>query len=89
MAIDCMTREQRKRLRDWHILQAEAEYNERLASIEDAVAGTDLYPRPLTDLNDRRCDYHSAAVFKVPINEVRRKRKSLRYRWLCWLGVVK
>lgn len=76
------------RLRQWHHAIAEADYCERLFEIEEAIAGIDLYDRPLTDMNDNQCDYHTATVFRVPVNEVRRKRKSLRYKVVKWLRLL-
>lgn len=76
------------RLREWHITMAEADYCQALAEIDDAIAGYDLYPRPLTDLNDNQCDYRTATAFRLPVNEVRRKRKSLRYKVVKWLRLL-
>ena len=46
-----------------------------------AAAGTDLYERPLTTMNTAKCDYHCRTVFRLPINEQRRRRKSWRFRF--------
>lgn len=73
------------RLRQWHHAIAEADYCERLFEIEEAIAGIDLYERPLTDMNDNQCDYHTATVFNLPLAMTRRRplwHRVMGRRWL-------
>lgn len=55
-------------------------------ALTDAVSGQDLYERKCKCMSHGKTDHHAATVFKLPVNEVRRKRKSLRYRFFSWLG---
>ena len=60
---------------------------EALLDEYEAVAGNDLYPRRLKRMSHEQCDALAHRTMKLPLNEIRRKRKSLRMRFLRWWGL--
>ena len=76
-ALGAMNAQDVARLREWQVAMKEAEYDERLREMHDAMSGSDLYERTLIDMNDSRCDYHCRTVFKLPLALVRRRRTLL------------
>lgn len=53
-----------------------------------AITGQDLYSRNLKAIPHGKADHHCATTFRIPINEVRARRKSLRYRILKAIGLL-
>lgn len=81
-----MTSSQVKRLKDWRDRQNTLRMVEEFDTHTLEATGAD-YQRPTQPMTHGEADAHTASVFRLPLNEVRRKRKSLRWRLWHFVGV--